>query len=358
MENQQAHLISQCFGKIGAMTKSRIGFVLVVCVIMFLLSGCANGGNETPLPSTDTPVVASPPTEVNTPAPPPVDPGVIVLLWPEGADPAALSAIEGQLRTSAEGRGLVLETRSQLSLESQPPNLQMVVLGRPVQEVDQLVASMPAIPFLALGEFGLAPAQNLTVIRQSASSPIQAFLAGYIASVQSDEWRIGIISSSTAEGQQYREAFLKGVIYFCGTCTPFYPPYETYPQFVEVPIGSDQTAMESAVGQLLARGVTLVHVAPELQTDAFLTYLAQNGLRIIGTAAPPAGLESNWVASVLLSSQGSLSEDVLAVLDGNSLPEIGDQIEISYTGISEARLVHFQEILEKLDTGQIDPVGE
>ncbi len=183
-------------------------------------------------------------------------------------------------------------------------------------------------------------------------------MAGYIAAVQSEEYRVGIISVDDAAGQEYRDAFLNGAIYFCGNCATLYPPYEVYPADESVAPGADQTALENAAQVLLGKGVNIVLVAPGLQNAGLYQYLAQNGVRLIGTDAPQAGLEGSWVASVLLTSGVSLEATLGAVLDGTGVPGSGSLVEINYTGVGEARLAHFAQILAQLNSGSIDPLGK
>jgi hypothetical protein len=108
---------------------------------------------------------------------------------------------------------------------------------------------------------------------------------------------------------------------------------------------------------MIAEGVSMMLVAPAHQTPEFLSYLAQNGILLIGTDAPPAGLEGSWVVSVLLVSGTSLEVALGAMLDGYPVPESGEHIEVNYTGAGEARLEHFAQILERLLSGEIDPLG-
>lgn len=330
--------------------------VLFGIVLIAVLAGCgAQNGDATPilpsetaapLPPTDTPQVASETPEM---------PGVVILLSPAQGWGEEQAMVESAVTAS----GLMLETRQELSVENAPANLQMVVMFGAPANVSDLAAGLPEVTFVGVGGSGWPGTANMYVIGVSdANSPNQAFLAGYIAAVQSEEYRIGIISVNDPAGQIYRDAFLNGVIYFCGTCTPFYPPYELYPVYSEVPLGADQAALEAAAQNLLARGVTMVHVAPQLHSDAIYQYLAQNGVLLVGTTAPPAGLEGNWVASVIDDGGISLENAIQSLLTGEQTSAAPSSLEISFAGVSQARLDHFDEILGRLESGEIDPVGQ
>ena len=69
-----------------------------------------------------------------------------------------------------------------------------------------------------------------------------------------------------------------------------------------------------------------------------------------------AGVPST-VASVIDSPGISLENTLIALLSDEPMPEVPSSIEISYIGVSEARLAHFNEILEKIESGEIDPIG-
>jgi hypothetical protein len=69
-------------------------------------------------------------------------------------------------------------------------------------------------------------------------------------------------------------------------------------------------------------------------------------------------LEGNWIASVLLETGIRLETVLGEILDGNPVSESESRVEISFTGIGAARLQHFNQILTKLLSGEIDPLGE
>ena len=127
--------------------------------------------------------------------------------------------------------------------------------------------------------------------------------------------------------------------------------------YVELPPGASPTELEAAAEVMFSKAVTVVHVIPSLQTDAIHLYLAQRGVFLVGTGAPPSGLEGNWAASVVPVPQMELGEVLQAVLDGGALGQVGAGLKIDYTGQGEARVPHFEEIIQNLESGYIDPVG-
>jgi hypothetical protein len=342
------------------MTKTKF-IILTGVLLLVMLAGCRNGDQPPAVPPTETETVEMPTEPLKTDQPQPQTPvlRLVILVVPAGTPEDEAQQLEEQTLAVASARGLEYERREEVNLQDAPQNLVMVISAGEPAGLTEMAAALPAVQFVISGESDVIPTPNLTIFGSSGENDlVQAFLAGYIAAVQSDEYRIGIISVGDAAGQYYRDAFLNGVIYFCGTCAPIYPPFEIYPLFAEVPPGVDRAALEDAARTLIGKGVNIMLVAPPLQDEGFYLSLMQNGVRIIGTDAPPAGMESAWVASVVQHSGVSLEEVIGAILDGQVVPEVPGSVEIDFTGIGEARLAHFLEVLERVNSGEIDPLGK
>lgn len=332
----------------------KVGLVMVI-----LLTGCGGNVEVTPVPPTATMEVV-PPTDMPVPTEPePVPSGVVVLVDPGDVNPEKIQELEVAGGAAASARGFIFEKRGEITIQTAPENLVMVVSAADFAGLAEMADAMPDVLFVVAGPSVVEAKPNLTVMGEDEDLSLrQAFMAGYIAAVMSDEYRIGIISMNDAAGQDYRKAFLNGAIYFCGNCATIYPPFEPYPVFQEVAPGADQAALENAAQTLIGRGVNMMLVAPGFEDGGFYQFLAQNGVRIIGTDAPPEGLESYWVASVMLTPVYGLETTLGAILDQGILPISGSKVEISYTGAGEARLTHFLQILDQLNSGAIDPLGK
>lgn len=339
--------------RIGPMKKV-FSLSAVILMIGVLLIGC---GQNTTIPEE---VASAEPT--NTAALPEALPSATpspttVILW-AGAESDMADLAEGQAALSrvAQESGYVYEQRENLSVESAPENLALVLALPPASGVEQLAAALPQTKFVILGVSGLSSSGNLVVIGSSApASDFQAFMAGYISAVQADDWRVGLIYVGDSSGLQYKNAFLTGVVYYCGTCIPYFPPYSGYPVSVEVAPGSGVEVFQQAVDNMSALGVNTLHLAPGAQSDEIYQYAAALNMRFVGTVAPPAGLEAYWIASVLSSGQVDLHLAIQQVLAGQTQIDVQNSIEITYTGLSEARLAIFQEMLEQLENGAVDP---
>jgi len=338
------------------MSKKFLKYVILVLVL--ILSGCSFGGAEDAAPTPTDQVVLPSVEPTHTPAPPPTAvPDVAVLLSDSNSDPAKVAEVETALTAFVESSGFQLTRLPALDAAAAPAGLRLVVAVAPAPAVAELATVMPQVQFVAVGYADLPLAANLTVVSGNKAEPAMAFTAGYIAAVQSEEYRVGVISTNDASGQLYSRAFMNGAIYFCGICAPVFPPYEIYPIVVELPPGASPTELEAAAEVMFSRGVTVVHVIPSLQTDAIHQYIAQRGVFLVGTGAPPAGLEGNWSASVVAVPQMGLDEILQAVMDRGALGQIGATLKIDYAVASEARVRHFEEIIQHLESGFIDPVG-
>ena len=138
---------------------------------------------------------------------------------------------------------------------------------------------------------------------------------------------------------------------------PYYPPYYEYPVYYEVPLGASADVLQQAADNLISQGVNTVHLAPGVETDNLYNYLANSGMRFVGAAAPPAGLEGNWIVSVLAGGEIDITQVITGVLNGQTEFQSASSVQISFTGLSQARLTHYLEILAALESGEIDPQG-
>jgi hypothetical protein len=332
-----------------------INFVLVsIILIGLLLAGCSQetpGGDQTESVPTAT-IETSPivPTETTTSP-------MIVLLAGSEVDPADMAETEAVLQQAANQYGMTYEHRQMLTPDSAPPNLQLVVALPPVNGLEQLASALPETRVVALGVPGVNSTANLIAVTVEGNPDFQAFMAGYIAAVQADDWRLGLVYVGDESGRQYRNAFLNGAIFYCGLCTPYFPPYNGYPVYAEVAPGASVEAYQQAVDSLIFLGVNTMHLAPGAQSEELYRYAAAQNIRFVGTEAPPAGLEQFWIASVVSAGEMDLGAVISQALAGSVRIEIEGSIEITFTGLSEARISFFYEMLEQLQNGAVDPQG-
>jgi hypothetical protein len=331
----------------------------MISILILLLGSCTPGEVSTQV-ATLVPGT-SPPESTQSPAvtlPPPA----LVFLAGTGADQTLVAQLEPAVMQFAAEVGLVYERRDIMGLDSAPQNTQMVVAIGPTPTIAELLPVMPDIQFVAVGMDGLPLSPNLTAVTLGTNERYsQAFLAGYIAAMTDVEYRVGVISLGDVEGQRYRDSFLNGAVYFCGFCNPIYPPYWEYPLFYEVPPGASPEMWQQAAEDLISRSVTTVHVAPGAADERLLVYLAERGQMIVGTGQPPEAAMGNWIASVEVDYASGFAQVLRDVLQGGALGQVAISLTVSYANpgyMSEGRLNHLKGVIEELENGMIDPLGE
>lgn len=270
--------------------------------MLLSLSACSSPPPTavTQTPSAPSVTTAITPSPTNTLSPSPTPQPRAVLLAPDSADPEQQAAIQDLLKGLSSQANLSFQVAQSLSPAELSPDLRVVVGLPPDPGLQALAAAAPKTQFLAVGIPGLQPAANLVQVDGPGASPDQqGFLAGYIASLVTPDWRVGVISTNdTPAGNANRSGFLNGAIYYCGLCRPAQPPFVQYPVAVDLPSGASQAEQQAAAEALIAQAVTTVYVAPGAGDAGLLESLAQAGVNIIGTETPPATIEQHWIATI------------------------------------------------------------
>jgi hypothetical protein len=288
------------------------GYYLLVSILFSLgLSACSSGGPvATPVIS---PTYAPPPTQttpidvaVATFTPTPSTAQVVLIALP-GSDESKTAALQETLADLAAQDGLSFETVTDLGDLQFTPDTRLVAAVPPDPGIADLAETNPTIQFLAVGFPEVEVASNLSVIGADGERlDQQGFLAGYLAAVITQDWRVGTISQfDSPDGKAARNGFANGVIFFCGLCRPAYPPFIQYPVFVDLPSGGD---LQTVVDTLVGNAVKTVYVAPGVGDNTLLEALAQAGIQIIGNSTPPEQVANQWVASISIDEMGSVRQ--------------------------------------------------
>ncbi|KAA3648254.1 MAG: hypothetical protein DWQ07_04465 [Chloroflexi bacterium] len=327
-----------------------------IALTSLILVGC--GGTDTPveeLPSPQAEIVVPPTTE----PPPEVSEPAKLILWaaPE-TDPNLFSQVQPILQSQADAQGLLVEVQQALTPETLAGDIRLVVALPPASNLGELVIAVPQVRFVSLNVQGTAPAGNLTVIGGQGGRPdYQGFMAGYIAAMMTDEWRVGIISvSDTTAGQQAREGFLTGVPFFCGLCRQKFPPFYEYPIFAEATVASTSEQWQAAADVLVNTSVQTVYLGPGVNDPALMDYLASREMNIIGSSSPSESVRGRWIMSIQPDLTQAFVNALPRLLAGEVLGEINTPLvftDINTGLLSEGRLAHIEEILEDLQSGII-----
>jgi hypothetical protein len=257
--------------------------------------------------------------------------------------------------------GLRWQVRQQLSTDDLLPELRLVVVVPPDPGLTKLVVAAPDTQFLALGISGLETASNLTVIGAEGNRPDQqGFIAGVIAAMLSDDWRVGVISlSDTVDGRAARTGFLNGVVYFCGLCRPAHPPFYEYPLYIELPSTATTVEWQEAANYMVDHNALTVYVYPQAGDESMLSILAAAKVNIISGGEPPQSALSSWVVSLTTDPMPLIQSQVKGLLNGSNTGGQSLVVPIQFTHINPALFTPGKQrlagqILSDLQAGFID----
>jgi hypothetical protein len=311
----------------------RLIFYTLFAICFFLTASSCKAGAPvepvvSPLPDVTSTLTLTPtdtiqPTATQTPP-------RALLISPPGSDVTDVEALQSKLKELAAQDGLLFEKREQVNGSDLGENVRLVVILAPDPGVQNLAQAYPDVQFLALGISGLDTAPNLSVIGSGGQRPDQqGFLAGYLAAVITQDWRVGALTpAGTPAGNAARLGFVNGTIFYCGLCRPAYPPFLQYPVTIEMPAGADQAEQQVIVDNLVASVVKTVYISPGASDLALLDLLAQAGINVIGSTPQPEELADRWVATLrvdlisaveqvwprLIAGEGGVRLDVPLVL--------------------------------------------
>ena len=325
---------------------------LIVFFLLLLLTACNTNNPSTPAvgapAATETLLT---PTDTAVPSP------RIVLLAPPETDPILLAEIEPEINTIAAENAIQVEVSQALDPAALPANMQLVVAAPSSPNLPDLVAAAPQVQFVALMIPGLTPADNLTVISPGGQDALnQGFIAGYIATVLTDDYRVGSITSFSQPG--YRQGFITGARFYCGLCPQLYPPYHEYPLSAEINANPSPAEWQSAADQLLTSSVNTIFIAPDIADSALFEYLAQKDINFISTVVPPETAKSNWLLAIEYDIPTVLQQVLPAVLQNGAMEQVNAPLSLHPSDsalLGPGYIAHFDHIINQLQQGAIDP---
>lgn len=265
-------------------------------LLILTLAACAAPSAETP----PAPPTATLPPAAPTLTPTPVTP-LVILVVPSDMNAEESALYQSTVYDLAQPGGYRFQVRNTLSAaDMQEPGLEIVVVLPPDPGIAALAAAAPNVRVLAVNIGGLSAEGNLSVVNSADRPDVTAFLAGYIATLLSEDWRIGLmLPKDTPETAISRQAFANGRVFYCGLCRSGFAPFYDYPITVEVPADAKPAELP-AYGDVFRRyQADVVYVHAAVQTDELLMAMALNGLALIGTHTPtdPTALQ-NWIATI------------------------------------------------------------
>ena len=162
----------------------------------------------------------------------------------------------------------------------------------------------------------------MSVLGGNSQSDIAAFLAGYTASMITDDYRIGMLMpKDNNDAIRAFNAYVNGMRFQCGLCRPFYILNWSFPQYLEISAEEDKDNYDAYADILILQyKVSTIYIHPDIYTEDLVNYIGTTGTSMIGTVSPeqhPAG----WVMTIqpdviqaiqnawpqLVSSQGGVT---------------------------------------------------
>jgi hypothetical protein len=302
----------------------------------------------------------------DTPTSQPVAPPLALFIIPVDISEDQASEIIRLLQPALVEAGLEWEARESIEGLEIAENIRLVTAIQPGNEIQAVARSSPATQFLVFSSAQIEPAPNLSLVSLGDQRlDQQSFMAGVIATMSTIDWRVGIITDSSPEGLVAGQSFVNGGVYFCGMCRQIYPPFFDdqnqlirYPLATNVPVGADESQWLTAVDWLVARGVKTVYIQPHYAQDDLLSYIGGKGLKIIGSSAPPEGLQNSWLASLAFDYENTVVDIMPEILGGKGGHTISATLAITHPNpenFSPGRQILAEKIMDDLLAGFIDP---
>ncbi len=331
-------------------------FFLTLLAVCIALTSCGLPGRSTPdIPATPAPT--SKPADTATAQVP-----LVVLIIPVDMPQGESKQYQTAIYTLAQANNMrfqVLNSMSVQDLQMEGPALKIVITFPPDPGLAGLLAAAPQVQFLAIGIANLTSAPNLTTIGSTGQpTDQQAFLAGYIAAMLSEDYRIGIITlKDDPQGMAAETAYINGMHFYCGLCLPAFPPVYTYPIHVEIPQDVPKSNYASYGGPLHDYNATIAYVYPAIATLDMYNALVQAGMDLIGESMPSQSLKTNWIASIqpeMLPTIQRVFADLVAGHGGQNLASPLALTDVNPALLSAGKQRLVQEVLDGLQAGTID----
>lgn len=314
--------------------------VLVFFLVFFslpLLPGCGRDSESAQSPANDPG-----PTALPTPT---MAPDRVVLVRRADADQILAMQAETLLRELASGSGLEFEIRESLINNEVSADMKVVVFLEKPENLGSLAASALSTQFVTITSEDWNPTENITVIRLREENT--AFMAGYLAALLAPNYRVGALLA--AEKNQFNQAFINGVYYYCGNCASQIYPLNTYPVTAQQPAGSPAASWQAAFGEINAGKVNVLYVADEAATPELFSYLSTQDIALLGSQSPSEEGRPKWVATIFADGVSPIRDIWADLLSGN-----GGKVMNSTLNITDNMFISVQDGLVWLSEGKFN----
>lgn len=339
-----------------AMAKRFLIFIFVVAVI---LAGC--GGGSPSVVETQTEVFPTSIPATMEPSPTDIPPAnkVLFATGSQLPDPE-IQIILSTLQEMAAADGLIFEAVPALTPALITLDVKIAVTLPPDPGIADLSSRYPSISFVSVAVPGIQPSGNLYVAGSEGSHPEwDAFIAGYIAAVITEDWRGGVMTQAgTNEGLLAGDAFVNGMRFFCGLCQKKVSPFNYDPPVIQMNPATSMAEWQPYADALIATRTKTAYIYPGIANPEMMAYLAQNGVKLIGSQPPQESFRSEWVATVTSDySSGLLNiwQGINTGATGFSVPVNLKLSDIDPNLITDGKIRLINEVITTLTSGAISP---
>lgn len=328
----------------------RRSFVLLLLFLSFLLSACGTQTTPTTEPTaTATAVPEATPTQANPMA---------MLVIPADLPDSLAELYQKTIYDLAQQSGLRFQVRNTLSPADLESSLKVVVALPPDPGIAALAAAAPGTQFLAVNIPGVTAGGNISTIGGAGDNPdVPAFLAGYISTMLSTDYRTGMMGEKdSARSDIAAQAFANGRQYYCGLCNPVSPPWYDYPIVVDMPVETSDGEANAYADALNDRMVLAAYIFPTVQNSSQLSYLSSLGIWMIGENPPPEDARGNWIATIQpdwTAAVQSAWADISSGNGGKSYPSPLTLTDINPDLLTEGKQRLAEQMLADLLAGRI-----
>ena len=334
-----------------------VRFVILLVVLQAAMCSCSDP--TTTEPSTTPPsILPSSTIPSATLTPTPVKEKVVLVDSDQSSQTNSqpISTILAELAQVQSWEFIETEVRP---LQEFNPGTRVVVVLPPDPGLQTIATENPEIQFLAIGIPGLQPGSNLNIIGPDGFREDRiAFIAGYISTVLTKDWRSGLINQAPSEWTTaIYQSFTNGMVYYCGICQLTYPPYYDYPISTSLSEGATDGDWETAVNTLMSQSVKTVFIYSSEYHLPTLENLSQNGIALLGCHSPSASLEKSWITTIRFAPEIKIQDhwDDLVNRNGGwveEIPIILDDVNEELFSIGKQDWV--QEIIDDVVRGYIE----
>lgn len=230
----------------------------------------------------------------------------------------------------------------------------VVVLPPDPGGLADMISANAATLFITIGIPNMPSSANLYAVAPAGLHPEwEGYVAGYIAAVLTDDWRIGMLGQAgSADSAGAETGFNNGGVMYCGLCNPQYPPYTDYPFIQEINPGP-QANWQQVVDAFLQKQISTAYVYPGASSPELLQYLAQNKVRLITSSTPISGLEASWIGVVQSDIATPLSTAFTDAAAGTPPGTYEVRVKITpvdTTLLTEGKMNWLNQMLDKLSS--------